>query len=236
MTRVSVVVCSYNSADTLGAALDSALDQSFPSEDYEVLLVDDGSTDQTLQVAEAYGERHLNFRYLRFPANEGLVAASNYGLQSARGRYFIRLDADDIFHRDILSCCVEPLDREESDFVYCDRYEVNLENGTRCLVTMDQFNLFELIAIGTMLRTELVRRVGGYRPLFWEEYDLYLRYLQRSQRPPTRVPRALYFYSKHATSMTADKASVREGWEELRKLWGEEALVKFGWSGIDEEA
>jgi glycosyltransferase involved in cell wall biosynthesis len=233
---VSVIVCSYNSADTLEAALDSAINQRLPPEDYEVLLVDDGSTDETPDMAKSYQSRYDHFGFVRIPVNQGLPAACNRGLEEARGRYFIRLDADDTFHRDILSCCVGPLDRDETDLVYCDRYDVNLDDGTQRLVSMRDFSLFGLIAIGTMMRTELARSVGGYRPLFWEEYDLYLSYLTLSGRSPVRVPRPLYYYSKHPSSMTGNADRVRAGWLQLIDLWGETVLRDWGWPGIDKEA
>ena len=234
MTSVTVAVCSYESAETLGATLDSALCQSLPPRDYEVLLVDDGSTDRTEGLAKAYCERYPSLQYMRFPTNRGLVAACNYALDSAQGKYFIRLDADDTFHRDILSCLLAPLERDETDFVYCDRYEVSPTDGEQRLVSLEQFNLFDLIAIGTMLRTDMMRQVGGYRPVFWEEYDLYLRYLQCSRRQPVRIPRPLYHYARHPSSMTADAARVRQGWEELKAMWGEQVLRKFGWQEPDQ--
>ena len=236
MTSVSVVVCAYNSADTLGAALDSALTQSLPSQDYEVLLVDDGSTDRTRELAAGYQQEWSNLQSLRFPANRGLAAACNHGLEFAQGRYFIRLDADDTFHRDILTSCVTSLEQGEADMVYCDRYEVAQPEGTRRLVRVEPFNLFELIACGTMLRTDVLREIGGYHSLFWEEYDLFLRYLQHSQRPPVRIPRPLYYYSRHADGMTADRPRVRQGWEELKQIWGEDVLRKFGWNGLEPQA
>lgn len=229
MTRVSVVLCTYNSAPTLGAALDSVAAQTFPAVEFEVLLVDDGSTDDTPAVAARYAERLPNLRYVRLPENRGLVTACNAGLGLARGRYFMRLDADDTFHPDILSACVTPLDRGWTDLVYCDRYEVSLADGSRTLVKVEPFNLFGLIATATMLRTEVVKQVGGYRPLFWEEYDLYMRYLARSGRPPVRVPRPLYYYSRHPGSVTANQARVRRGWEELRRAWGDDTLRRWGW-------
>ena len=231
--RVSVVVCTYNSADTLGAALDSALCQTLPSKDYEVLLVDDGSTDQTAELAEGYRERHENLRYLRLPVNKGLPAACNHGIEAALGKYLVRLDADDTFHKELLSCCIEPLERDETDLVCCDRYEVAVPGRACCLVEVQPSNLFSLTACGTMLRTDMMRQVGGYRPVFWEEYDFYLHYLQCSQRQPVRIPRPLYHYSRHPSSMTADTARVRQGWEELKAMWGEQVLRKFGWQEPD---
>ena len=117
VTLVSVVVCSYNSADTLGDALDSALSQSFDSSQYEVILVDDGSTDRTAELAKVCRDRHPNFRYLRSGENRGLVAACNYGLEATQGAYFVRLDADDTFDKDILSAFVEPLQGNVTDLV-----------------------------------------------------------------------------------------------------------------------
>lgn len=231
VTLVSVVVCAYNAASTLEAALDSAMTQSLRWEDYEVLLVDDGSTDRTPELVGVYGKQYLNFRYIRLPVNKGLAAACNAGLAAAQGKYFIRLDADDAFHRDILASCVGPLEQDVTDLVYCDRYEVNLAGGTHELVRVEPFSLFKLIAIGTMMRADMVKEAGGYRPLFWEEYDLYIRYLQRSGRPPIRIPRPLCYYSRHPSSMTANPERARAGWEELMRVWGEDVLRSFGWTG-----
>ena len=236
MTLVSVVICTYNSADTLGAALDSAFDQSLDSDEYEVVLVNDGSTDHTPGVVEPYQEQHGNLRYMSSPINKGLPAASNRGTEEARGKYFVRLDADDTFHRDILSSCVGPLERDETDFVYCDRYEIAVPQGDRRMVRVEPFQLFNLIACGTMLRTDMLRAVGGYRDVFWEEYDLYLRYLQHSGRPPARLPYPLYYYSRHASSMTADTERTREGWIEMKRLWGEDVLTRVGWPDPAKEA
>ena len=237
---VTVVLCTYNSADTLETALDSALGQRFPAERYEVVLVDDGSTDRTDALVEQY-RQHDNFRNIRLPQNRGLVAACNCGLKAAKVKYFIRLDADDVFHPEILARCVEPLEQDRTDFVFSDRYEVTLADRVQAdnapsLVQVEPFNLFNLIAIGTMLRTGLLREIGGYRTLFWEEYDLYIRYLQHSRRPPVRIPRPLYNYTRHPSSMTADPVRVLEGWEELEQMWGPEVLREFGWLGLEQQA
>lgn len=233
---ISVVICAYNAADTLARALTSALNQDIPLEDYEVLLIDDGSTDQTPDIAGQFGKRHQNLRYVRFPINKGLVAACNYGLNACLGEYFIRLDADDEFDSRILSSCVEPLRSGGTDFVYCDRYEAELDGSQKTVVQVEQFNPFELIAIGTMLRTDLVKKAGGFRDLFWEEYDLYMRYLQQTDKAPVRIPEPLYSYTKHSASMTANPENVQAGWQELRDLWGDELLRGFGWRGPQQEA
>ena len=230
---ISVLVCSYNSADTLGAALDSALEQaSGPLEerDFEVILVDDGSNDDTSTVAQERMQIYPNLRYLPLPGNQGLAPACNHGLNEAEGEYLIRLDADDQFCGKALSALAGPLDRNETDLVYSDRYDVDLAGGSRALVQVEPFNLFKLIAIGTMFRTEMVRKVGGYRPLFWEEYDLYLRYMLESGRPPVRIPEPLYCYSRHPASMTANPANVADGWGELKRAWGGSVLEEFGWT------
>jgi len=101
---VSVVLPAYNAADTLPAALQSLLDQqpaaSAPLPDFEVVVVDDGSTDDTRQVLRHWGSARLlghRLRSLHLP-HGGIVAALNAGLVAARGAYLARMDADDAAH------------------------------------------------------------------------------------------------------------------------------------------
>jgi len=88
--RFSVIIPSYNSAGTLARAIDSVLAQSEPA--FEIIVVDDASSDTTPQVARAFGER---VRYLRREQNAGVSAARNFGAEQARGDWLCFLDADD---------------------------------------------------------------------------------------------------------------------------------------------
>lgn len=89
---VSVVVPTYNYAHFLPAALDSVLAQTY--RDWECIIVDDGSTDDTPAVADAYARRDSRFRYIH-QANRGLAGARNSGVRDARGEAIQFLDADD---------------------------------------------------------------------------------------------------------------------------------------------
>jgi len=91
--KVSVLVPSYNSVSTLPAALESALDQTF--DDFEILLIDDGSTDSTREVVAGFVQNHPGkIRYI-YQENMGLAAARNTGIRAARGELIALLDADD---------------------------------------------------------------------------------------------------------------------------------------------
>jgi glycosyltransferase involved in cell wall biosynthesis len=89
--RVSVIVPAYNLAHFLGAAIDSALAQDWPRESLEVIVVDDGSSDETPSLLASYGERIRTLRQ----ENGGLVRAVDRGLGEASGEYIGLLDADD---------------------------------------------------------------------------------------------------------------------------------------------
>lgn len=96
---ISVVLPVYNGAEYLPLCLDSLLAQDCDVACYEVLVVDDGSTDSSLEVIESYksafATRGIEYRVLS-KTHEGLVAALNYGLDEARGEFIARIDADDI--------------------------------------------------------------------------------------------------------------------------------------------
>jgi len=104
MPRVSVIIPSYNCARYLGRAIDSANEQTY--KDFEIVLVDDGSTDDTKEVAMKYGQK---VTYL-YQQNQGLSAARNQGISKASGELLAYLDADDMWYPEKLERQVAFLD------------------------------------------------------------------------------------------------------------------------------
>jgi glycosyltransferase involved in cell wall biosynthesis len=89
--KLSVVLPAFNAEKTLRRAIDSILNQTFPN--FELIVIDDGSTDGTCEVVESY--KDIRIRLVRFQENQGLIAGLNKGLEIARGEYVARQDADD---------------------------------------------------------------------------------------------------------------------------------------------
>jgi len=118
MTRVSVIIPTYNRAATLPRAIDSALEQTI--DDLEVVVVDDGSTDDTESVLAAYEDPRV--RPVVHATNQGANVARNTGLEHARGEYVAFLDSDDEWHPEKLERQLAALEDRSSDWVgvYCD--------------------------------------------------------------------------------------------------------------------
>ena len=100
MCLITVIIPAYNQAQYLADAVGSVLAQSY--EQFEVLIIDDGSTDNTRQVAQSFDDPRVHYRY---QANRGLSGARNSGIRCARGAYLTYLDSDDLF----LPCKLELL-------------------------------------------------------------------------------------------------------------------------------
>lgn len=92
-SKVSVVMAVYDEAESVSTAIESILDQTF--EDFEFLIIDDGSTDGTPEIVENYAERDDRIRHLTNETNRGLPASLNRGIEAANGDYIARMDADD---------------------------------------------------------------------------------------------------------------------------------------------
>ena len=103
--RVSVIIPTYNRAALVCKAIDSVLEQTFS--DYEILVIDDGSTDGTESAVAGYGQR---VRYF-WQENRGMSAARNRGIDLARGEYLALLDSDDLWMPFKLELMVAVLDR-----------------------------------------------------------------------------------------------------------------------------
>jgi len=216
--RVSLIIATFNHARFLGAAIDSALAQTLGAVD--VIVVDDGSTDDTPSVLARYAGR---VRVLRQP-NRGLAAARNAGLAAARGTYVAFLDADDVMAPTKLAAQLEMLERSPTiGWTYCD---VLIETvATRTTVTaserfgygaraLDGWLFPELIhgnfipAIAPMIRRTALDAAGGFdeRLTALEDWDMWLRLSLIAEARYT--PAVLVTYRIRPGGMSEDRARM----------------------------
>ena len=114
--RLSIVTTMYNSAKYLPKCVDSLLDQDLPEDDYEIILVNDGSPDNSLELAEQYASHHKNIKVLSH-ANKGLAGARNTGLEAAKGEYLCFVDPDDYVRANIYGKLLGMMDEEHLDML-----------------------------------------------------------------------------------------------------------------------
>lgn len=205
--RVTVVIPCYRQAEFLSDSVASVCAQSFV--DLEIVIVDDGSPDDTAEVAErlaaAYPNRRI--RLLR-QANQGLSASRNNGIAAAAGEYVLPLDADDLIAPTFVEDCVRVLDA---------RTDVSIAYGTQRYFgelnefpPMPEYDLALLTRRNLFPCTALVRRqawteVGGFddKLTSYEDWDFWLGCGERGHFG-LYVPHAVFCYRKRAGSMLAD--------------------------------
>jgi glycosyltransferase involved in cell wall biosynthesis len=178
--KVSIVISSYNYGSYVKKAIDSALAQDY-REGFEVIVVNDASTDETEGVCKQY----LNaITYLRNEKNIGYPATVNKGIGVARGNYVCILDADDTLFPDALKWYAKALDNFPFvGFVYGDIMRVNELKGTHNRHRSPDFNRRDLelrnivYASSQMFRRECIEAVNGYdeRLAYAVDWDLWLR-------------------------------------------------------------
>ena len=91
---ISIIIPAYNAGDYLANTIESVFNQTYP--DFELLLIDDGSTDHTHEIVQAFQSKDNRIKYYYKP-NGGVSSARNLGIKKARGEYFTFLDSDDTY-------------------------------------------------------------------------------------------------------------------------------------------
>jgi glycosyltransferase involved in cell wall biosynthesis len=179
--HVSVIIPTYNRSWCLSEAIDSVLSQTF--QNMELIVVDDGSTDETPALLSRYGD-HL--RVLR-QSNRGVSAARNGGIQAARGNLIAFLDSDDTWQPDKLARQVDFFDRQPEAMI-CQTEETWIRRGVRVnprrrhrkpsgWVFEASLALCLVSPSAVMMRRELLEEMGGFDESLpaCEDYDLWLR-------------------------------------------------------------
>jgi glycosyltransferase involved in cell wall biosynthesis len=199
MSSVSVVIPAFNAAETLAEAIESALAQT--REPLEVLVVDDGSTDATAEIAERFGPPVICIQ----TANSGVSRARNTGIERAAGDYVAFLDADDLWRPEKLERQLDALASQKGAEVSTTariRVDADLNEiertGVSAFEDPCETLLLESMALGPVssiiAQRELLRESGGFDARFSQsaDWDLMLRLSLRTGIAPVDQPLVLY--------------------------------------------
>jgi GT2 family glycosyltransferase len=233
--RITIVVPLYNDAWFIGAALASLQAQTL--KEWECIVVDDGSTDDGIDVALAFANKDKRFRLLRHDRNRGLAASRNTGVAAARSPYVTFLDSDDYIYSDGLRVRLAATnDDPEQAGVYCG-WESVTENvrvawtGTRPAPSRDRVTMLSagwevpFIATAPIVRTDLMRASGGFNEELRtaEDFDFWSRLL-RGGVYFDYVPYMGLAYRQRKGSMIRRSplghlATVQGVWSNLSQQW-----------------
>lgn len=182
--KVTVLMPAYNAAQYIGEAIDSVLKQTFT--DFELLIVNDGSTDDTNRLINSYNDPRILL--INHPVNNGIAAALNTGLSKASGRYIARFDADDICLPERLQQQVLFLDAHPGYVLTGSDAEYISENGEhlfyfKCIGHTNEQLLHRMyshcpfIHSAVMYKKDAVIEAGGYSPYAhnFEDYFLWIQ-------------------------------------------------------------
>ncbi|MBC8262926.1 MAG: glycosyltransferase [Anaerolineales bacterium] len=203
---MSIVLPAYNQAHYLPAALGGVFAQTY--QHYELIVVNDGSTDGTAEVLSNHQHRH-EFTIMT-QENQGLPRALNAGLAHARGGYLTWTSSDNVMLPEMLAVLVQALDEDPSvGLVYADRYLMDDEGRDLGRFNTSDYDPYLLLHANLvhccfLYRRECMQRVGGYDPefIYGEDWEYWIRISQHFRMK--RIPQALYRYRLHPTSMTSE--------------------------------
>lgn len=219
MSEISIIVPIYNVERYLKACLDSILAQTYP--DFEVILVDDGSIDNSSAICQEYVRKDSRFKYFRKP-NGGLASARNYGLYKSIGAYVIFFDSDDLWVSNktletLLDVAKETsadivrgeyVEVDENGFVL-DKSNINQKKRENSHKLLSNYEFVKYIISGEnfiwlfLYRREIFNSLlFNERQLFQEDIDFNIRLFSQEWRN-VYVPFRFYAYRKRSNSLVA---------------------------------
>ncbi len=220
MPEVSVIIPTYNRALTIGKSIDSVLEQTY--KDYEIIVVDDGSTDNTYEVLRPYWEK---IHYV-FKENWGISSARNLGLEIAKGRYIALLDSDDFWKPEKLQKQIECFNKHQEYGIIATRCITNTvdrnfntielkkirRSGKSGWIYKDLFNKNFLRTSSVLIKKECFQKVGYFDESLprCNDIDMWLRISRKY--PVGFINSPLTIYTRRPKEIRRDNIEGRKIW------------------------
>ncbi len=216
---ISVILPAYNIERYLAKAIQSIIEQTFT--DFELLIVNDGSVDNTQAVAQGFDDNRIHI--INNPRNIGLMRTLNVGIKHAKAALIARQDADDWSHPNRFQKQIDFMNANP-DVAACSTNRINVdENGNEqpmrpmpprpTYASMKKRN--EMVHTSAVIRKSVLDEVGGYNEHFRsaEDYELWLRIIQK--HPIANLPEPLCYIMVHSQSSTGKAPGDLVRWHML---------------------
>lgn len=224
---ISIIIPSYNQGSFLSEALDSVLAQTYSN--WECIIVDDGSQDNTAEIVKAYCEKDARIRYV-YQDNCGVSAARNNGVAHSKGEFILPLDGDDKIAPEFLELTLREIIKDRNiRVVYTDVQYYDARND---IYKLPDFSVEQLLGMNVMCVTSLFRRedfekAGGFNTNMkegFEDWDFWVSMFQDGKGTAVKIPEVLFYYRRKPTSRntSASKAKIdfrRRIWENHKEMF-----------------
>ena len=224
---ISIIMPSYNQGSYLSEALDSVLAQTYAN--WECIIVDDGSKDNTPEVAKEYCEKDSRIKYI-YQENSGVSAARNNGIAYSKGEYILPLDGDDKIAPEFLELTLQEIIKDRNiRVVYTDVQYFGARNDVYQLPPFSIEKLMgqNILCITALFRKEDFDKTGGFNDNMregFEDWDFWMSMFQDGEGTANKIPLILFYYRIKSVSRnnTAAKKKIdyrRIVWENHRELF-----------------
>ena len=216
---VTVLMAVYNGETYLASAIDSVCEQTFT--DWELVVIDDGSTDQTPAILAAHAKSEDRLKIIH-QKNQGQTAALNNGLAISKGDYVARLDADDTMHSERLEKQVLFMNNHPEVALLGSALNFIDENGavfhTKSVpceheaIQKIAHRLNPFVHSSVIFRRDIVNQLGGYNPKYGpaQDYELWMRLLTFARAANLPYPLVNIRYHANQMSSTSRRRQIRE--------------------------
>lgn len=192
---VSIIVPCFNQGNFLEETLNSVIKQSYNN--WECIIVNDGSTDNTEEIAKKYLEKDHRFKYFK-QENKGRSESRNFGIKKSNGEYILPLDSDDLIGEEYLNKATKILEEKPKvSIVYCDAKKFGIENK---IWKLPKYSLEAILSQNIIFASALFRRsdfdsTNGYdnRLDILEDWDMWLSIIELGGNV-YKIPEILFFY------------------------------------------
>lgn len=222
MPKISVYMPNHNYGLYINKAVNSILNQSI--DDWELIIIDDGSSDDSLSILDKYKDNKKIT--IISQENKGLNITNNVAIRLARGKYIVRVDADDYVDENFLLVLSNTLDQNPKvGLVYPDYYCISPDdkiiNTIRRKNLDKEVELLDIPAHGacTMFRKDVLLNLGTYNEEFscQDGYDIWIRFIEKHKPYNVNIP--LFYYRQHNASLTKNEHKILDTRRKINKTF-----------------